>query len=84
MGVKTVLEKVQIPTMQEMQDFKATPDTLIDNGDGVVALGEYTGVSTATGRPLRARFAHVWRIVDGKVASFESISDTGMYRDAIS
>jgi uncharacterized protein len=70
--------------MAEWEGFAATPETLVGVGDDtVITIGVYTGTSRSTGNTLAARFAHVWTIGGGKVVAFESISDTGTYRDAL-
>lgn len=40
-------------------EFSAEPDTLLDAGDEVVALGGYRGVAKRTGRCLDVPFVHV-------------------------
>jgi ketosteroid isomerase-like protein len=42
----------------------------------VVSLGAYAGVSKATGKAMRAAFAHVWRVADGKLKRFNMYTDT--------
>jgi ketosteroid isomerase-like protein len=42
----------------------------------VVVLGSYRGSERATERPFAARFAHVLRLRDGRVAALEQITDT--------
>ncbi|GGS32571.1 nuclear transport factor 2 family protein [Actinokineospora fastidiosa] len=56
-------------------EFAATVDEVVDGGDIVVAIGNYTGVRRGTGRAVEARFAHIWRLADG-VVSFEQVADT--------
>ncbi|HEY0909423.1 MAG TPA: DUF4440 domain-containing protein, partial [Bradyrhizobium sp.] len=42
----------------------------------VVSIGAYAGTSKATGRAMRAPFAHVWRIADGRLQRFDMHTDT--------
>ncbi len=56
--------------------FSAVSDELIDGGETIVSLGHYSGVSKATGKPMRAQFAHVFRVKDGKIAGFQQYADT--------
>lgn len=42
----------------------------------MVTLGTYSGVNKATGKPMRAPFAHVWRVADGKCQRFDMYADT--------
>lgn len=57
-------------------------DRLIADGDEVVAIGWYTAKHRATGKALRTRVAHVWRVSDEKVVAFEQITDTLPVREA--
>lgn len=60
----------------EWDGFAAKIDEIMDAGDAVVALGYYEGRYNATGRPIRAQFAHIWRLADGKVVAFQQYTDT--------
>ncbi|MBX9860259.1 MAG: nuclear transport factor 2 family protein [Sphingomonas sp.] len=71
-----VVEKLLVPLMRDWDDFSAVADDFIVEGDRVVSLGAYGGTSKATGRPMRAPFAHVWRIADGKLQRFDMYTDT--------
>ncbi|AUX24624.1 uncharacterized protein SOCEGT47_051630 [Sorangium cellulosum] len=53
-------------------------------GNVVTVLGHYDGVSRKTGKRAVARFAHVWRLQDGRPVGFESIADTRKLHEAIS
>ncbi|RFS81671.1 nuclear transport factor 2 family protein [Actinomadura spongiicola] len=68
----------------DWEGFRADPDELVDGGDGtVVAIGHYSGTYRATGKPMRVRFVHVWRVKDGKVTGFEQFTDTHLVRQAM-
>lgn len=56
--------------------FAAISDELIDGGDTVVSLGHYSGTSKATGKKMRAQFAHVFRVKNGKISGFQQYADT--------
>ena len=56
--------------------FAAVADDFVAEGDRVVAIGAYSGVYRQTGRPMRARFAHVWTVRDGRIATFDMHADT--------
>ena len=60
----------------EWDGFAAVPEEYIDGGDTIVSLGHYGGVCKATGKPMRAQFAHVFRVKDGKIAGFQQYADT--------
>ncbi len=68
--------------------FRAEIEEVLDAGerDGVftvIALGWYTGTFNATGRPVRAALAHVYRIREGRVIRFDQYTDTAMVREAV-
>ena len=60
----------------EWDGFAPVPEEFLDAGDTIVALGRYRGTCKATGRPLDAQMAHVWRVAGGKVKSFQQYTDT--------
>lgn len=51
-------------------------DELVADGGTVVAIGWYTGVHRGTGKALRTRLAHVWRVSGEQIVAFEQITDT--------
>lgn len=67
----------------EWDGYTAAISELIDGGDTVVGLGEYSGTYTATGQTFAARVAHVWRLAGGSVVQFEQFTDTALVRDAM-
>ena len=66
----------------EWEGFSIIPETLLDAGDHVVAHGVYTGVYKATGKQIRAQFAHIWTIAQGKVRRLRQYTDTKQFADA--
>lgn len=75
-GSDAILDGVFMRLATEWEGFRASPDTFLDAGDHVVALGRYTGVLRATGKAMDAQFAHVWRLEDGRTVSFQQYTDT--------
>ena len=75
-GPEAVLMGVFARIGGDWDDFAATPDEFIDGGDTIVSLGHYSGTHKATGKPMRAQFAHVCRIKNGKIAAFQQYADT--------
>ncbi|QCI78777.1 DUF4440 domain-containing protein [Hankyongella ginsenosidimutans] len=71
-----VLEKLIKPLMADWDNFSAVAGDFIAEGDRVVGLGVYSGTSKATGKAMRAPFAHVWRVADGKLKRFNMYTDT--------
>ncbi|HVW17436.1 MAG TPA: nuclear transport factor 2 family protein [Solirubrobacteraceae bacterium] len=76
-GPEEVGEKVFARLGADWDGFRADPETVIEQGDVVVALGTYSGTSTATGRPFTARFTHwYWLDGDDRITRFEQVVDS--------
>lgn len=75
-GREAVLENVFSRFATEWQDFIVAPAEIMEAGNRVVALGHYSGTNLTTGKPMRARFVHVWRLHDGVPVHFETVLDT--------
>ena len=56
--------------------FALDVEAVLDAGEAIVGIGTYSGTYRATGKPMRARVVHVWRLRDGKVTAFEQFTDT--------
>ena len=65
---QSVVDNLLVPLGRDWDGFAATPGDFIADGDRVIVLGVYTGTAKATGKSLRAPFAHVWRVRDGKLS----------------
>lgn len=75
-GAEAILSGVFARLGSEWDGFAAVPEEFLDAGETVVVLGRYRGVCKATGRPLDAQMAHVWRMEGGKAARFQQYTDT--------
>lgn len=75
-GPEAILMGVFARIGGDWEGFSATADELIDGGDTVVSLGHYAGKSKATGKAMRAQFAHVFRVKNGKISGFQQYADT--------
>ena len=82
-GPQAVAENTFGPVMGMFPDFSVTADEIFDAGDVVVAVGTYRGTAAETGKALAAKFAHVWRIKDGKLAGFRTFTDTHEWLQAL-
>jgi uncharacterized protein len=78
-----VLEKLLAPLSRDWEEFSAIADDFIVEGDRVVSLGFYSGVAKSTKKHMRAAFAHVWHVKDGKLARFDMYTDTYLVRQAM-
>lgn len=75
-GPEAVLHGVFARIGGDWEGFSAVSDEIIDGGDTIVSLGHYGGVCKATGKKMRAQFAHVFRVRDGKISGFQQYADT--------
>jgi len=78
-----VVDKLLVPLTRDWDEFSAVAEDFIVEDDRVVSLGAYAGVARATGKRMRAPFAHVWRVADGKLARFDMYTDTFLVRRAM-
>ncbi len=83
-GPMAVLTGVFARLGSQWDKFSATPQEVFDAGDTVIGCGHYTGKYLATGREVRAQFAHVFKFKDGKVVSFQQYTDTAQFQKAVS
>ncbi|WP_064696261.1 nuclear transport factor 2 family protein [Rhizobium aegyptiacum] len=51
-------------------------ERLLDAGDEIVAVGDYSGTHRETGKTFNARVVHVWSVAGGKIRRFEQFTDT--------
>lgn len=79
-GPESVLSNVFMKVGTEWDGYAAVPGQFVADGSTVVVLGEYSGTYTATGKSFKAPFAHVWKVEDGKVVSFQQHTDTVVHQ----
>jgi ketosteroid isomerase-like protein len=82
LGPQAVAEGVFQRLVSDVERFTVVPEKLIDAGDTVVAEGRYKGTMKATGTPIDAQFAHVWRLREGRIIRFQQYTDTGQWARA--
>jgi len=82
-GLAEVTKNVFSRLGSEWIDYKFTPEDYVANEDKVVAFGTYTGTYKITGKPFTARVAHIWKLKDGKIISFEQFVDSQPVNDAM-
>ena len=83
-GPEAVLAGVFGRIMSQWQWFTVTPEEVLDAGDTVVGRGYYAGKYGKTGREVRAQFAHVFKMREGKVVKFQQYTDTAQFEKAVS
>lgn len=78
-GPNAVLENVFVKLGTEWEGFAATPEKIVDGGDGnVISTGKYSGKYLKTGKSTTVPFAHEWELRDGKVVLFRLHTDTAV------
>ena len=79
-GPDAVLTDVFMRVGGEWDGYAAVPQEFVVDGSTIVTLGEYSGAYKATGKSFKAPFAHVWKLEDGKVISFQQHTDTVVHQ----
>ena len=82
-GLESVTKNVFSRLGSEWIDYKFTPEDYVAGDDKVVAFGTYMGTYKITGKSFEARVAHVWKLKDGKIISFEQFVDSQPVNNAM-
>jgi ketosteroid isomerase-like protein len=82
-GLESITKNVFSRLGSEWIDYKFTPEDYVANEDRVVAFGTYTGTYKKTNKLFAARVAHIWKLKDGKIISFEQFVDSQTVNDAM-
>jgi len=84
LGARMVLSEVFGRLAQDWEGWGADVKEWLDvPAEGtVIALGVYRGTCRRTGRSMRAVFAHVYRVQDGRIYRFEQYADTARIVEA--
>jgi len=75
-GPDAVRDHIFMRIGAEWEPFALAVDEVLDAGSSVVGVGTYSGTCRATGKSFSARVVHLFRVRDGKIASFEQFTDT--------
>jgi ketosteroid isomerase-like protein len=75
-GPEAVLNNVFMKFSSEWENFSVTAKETIDGGKVVVVTGWYAGTYKATGKSVRAEFAHFWQVSKGRIGRFRMFTDT--------
>ena len=82
-GLESITQNVFKRLGSEWIDYKFNPEDYISNEDKVVAYGTYSGTYKKTNKYFEARVAHIWKLNNGKIISFEQFVDSKSVDDAI-
>lgn len=75
-GLEDITKKVFSRLGSEWIDYKFSPEDYVASDDKVIAYGTYTGTYKITSKSFTARVAHVWKLKDSKIISFEQFVDS--------
>ncbi len=75
-GPDAVVENVFKVLGAQFDNYTFTLERLLDAGNDVVAIGNYTATCKKTGEHFNARVVHVWTAAQDKVQRFEQFTDT--------
>ncbi|MEK6284971.1 MAG: nuclear transport factor 2 family protein [Acidobacteriota bacterium] len=78
-GQSAVLEGVFMRIGAEWDDFTVSPNEILDAGKTVIGHGYYSGTYKKNQKPVRAQFAHLFTVRDGKVVRFQQYTDTAQF-----
>jgi len=67
----------------EWTGYRAEVHTFLEDGDRVAAFGVYSGTYNATGKSMRAAFAHLYEVKNGKIATMTQYVDSAMVMQAL-
>lgn len=82
-GFDDIAENVFARLATEWIDYKFVVEDYVAAGDKVFAYGTYSGTFKATGKYFEARVAHLWKLADGKIISFEQFVDSKIVVNAM-
>lgn len=82
-GPDSVLQNLFMRMGGDWESYTAQIQRFHDAGESVVVEGRYAGKHKQSGKILDCQFCHVWRIRDGKVASFQQYTDTARMQDVM-
>ena len=82
-GPNVILESLFMRLSGEWDAFTVHPARFHEAGDTIVVEGRYRGAFKGGPKKLDAQFCHVWKVRDGKVASFQQYVDTAQLQDVM-
>jgi ketosteroid isomerase-like protein len=82
-GPEEIFAKVFRRLATEWVGYQAVVHTYLADGEHVAAFGVYSGTYAKTGKFMRATFAHLYRLKDGKIVSMEQYVDSATVQQAL-
>ena len=80
--VGTAAVGVIFPALQkELDSYTNVAEQLIQvNDETVLSTGTYSGVGRETGETMRAEFAHLWTVQNGKIVALRQFTNTAEWQ----
>ncbi|WP_267548906.1 nuclear transport factor 2 family protein [Rhizobium rhizogenes] len=75
-GPQEIVRNVFQALGQAFDGYTFKLERLLDAGDEVVGVGDYSGTNKQTGKAFNARVVHVWGVAGDKIRRFEQFTDT--------
>ena len=66
----------------DFEEFRVTPDEMIEQGGTVVALS-HIEAKTKSGNELKSPSVEIWRMSGGKVSRAQTLADTAEMKEAL-
>jgi uncharacterized protein len=82
-GVEAIREGIFARLDAEWDNFTAVPEEILGAGEVVITRGRYRGTFKITGTVINAEFVHVFRFKEGRIAMWQSYTDTAQFKDAV-
>lgn len=82
-GLENITKNVFARLGSEWIEYKFTPEDYVTTDNTVVAYGTYSGTYKITGKAFSARVAHIWKLKEGKIVSFEQFVDSQTVNEAM-
>jgi ketosteroid isomerase-like protein len=82
-GPEAIIANVFQRLATEWTGYRAQVASYMEDGDQVVAFGFYSGTYKATGRSMRASFAHHYTLSGGKILRMVQYVDSYMVQQAL-
>jgi len=82
-GAQAIVTNLFMRLGVEWDGFTVTPATFTPTSEGVLVEGRYTGTYKATGQSIDTQYAHVFKVRDGKLTSFQQYVDTAQLQSAM-
>lgn len=83
-GVAEIIANVFDKNSKNWKQFEFCKENMISNGDTVLVQGAYIVIGMSEQRFVKAQTAHVFKIENNKVISFQQYTDTKILWDSLS